>query len=658
MSSSNRKPYLTATSISQALLDASSDNLSNQIELIVDIEAPDGSIIRASDRNKYVGEHFYEALTNFPTVNRTIGEFLGQGIVFSEMQFELSNADGRFNKYLPGGANFGGWIGRSVTVKIGLRDVESSYVAIFRGSVTEEGGFSRSVKSITIKARDVLEKINVSFPADIFAQADYPKASDDLWGTTIPLIYGDWTQAITPGLASIPAFVINGADIFVNGQSITISQVILSPNPSTPVVFRALNHRLDLNDHIDVSSDNQNFPNNLTGPHYVVSITTNEFTISQTQGGAPIVLQSGDVTGTTSVTKHQNENLENIKLRISSNINVDFDTSNVWLKKSEVFYRLPSSIIQNVNADKNYFEIDQDTGAFTIDGKHYVYDTADSFFVRVKGKEITSYRDNVVAIAQDILTTYGGVIPASDLDSTWSTFKNKSTPSVSAVANIKGRVWIGEPQNVMEYVVSLLEQVRLELFFNRAQKISLSALHWEEFDDNPAFSVKNWNIEKDSLIPQIDDRNNFNRVRAVFSYLPDIAENGFSTGYYKNQAAINQAGREITKVLLYPNLYIEQDVINQTKETLKFTSAYREVVVASLTNALILKDIGEFVVLDIDIGSISLNGVPCQIREIGYSPEGLKLPVKLWSFAMMPFGAWNPGFNGIVGGESATISAE
>ncbi|NBW82726.1 hypothetical protein EBR21_13325, partial [bacterium] len=182
MSSSNRKPYLTAAAIDQAFLNAAGDNLSNQIELIVDIQAPDGSTIRASDRNKYVGEHFYEALTNFPDVTRTIGEFLGQGIVFSEMTFELSNADGRYNKFLPGGADFGGWIGRSVIVSIGLRDVASSYVAIFRGVVTEEGGFSRSVKSITIKARDSLEKINVSFPPDIFTQSTYPKAVDDLWG--------------------------------------------------------------------------------------------------------------------------------------------------------------------------------------------------------------------------------------------------------------------------------------------------------------------------------------------------------------------------------------------------------------------------------------------------------------------------------------------
>jgi hypothetical protein len=144
------------------------------------------------------------------------------------MSFELSNADGRYNKFLPGGADFGGWIGRSVIVSIGLRDVASSYVAIFRGVVTEEGGFSRSVKSITIKARDSLEKINVSFPPDVFTQSTYPKAVDDLWGKTIPLIYGDWTVNVLPGVASVPANVVNGADIFVNGHRDSFSKPLNS----------------------------------------------------------------------------------------------------------------------------------------------------------------------------------------------------------------------------------------------------------------------------------------------------------------------------------------------------------------------------------------------------------------------------------------------
>lgn len=655
MSSSNRKPYLTATSINQALLDACGDNLSNQIELIVDIEAPDGSIIRASDRNKYVGEHFYEALTNFPDVSRTIGEFLGQGIVFSEMTFELSNADGRFNRFLPAGADFGGWIGRLVTVKIGLRDVESSYVAIFRGVVTEEGGFSRSVKSITIKARDSLEKINVSFPPDLFTQDLYPKAVDDLWGKTIPIIYGDWTQAVTPGFASVPANVINGADIFVNGNALNVT-VTLSPDTSTPVIFTAVNHRLDVNDEIDVESDNSSFPSSLKGKHYVVSVTANEFTIGPL-GGPAHVLTTGDVSGNTTVTRHSNVPFESVKCIISKNANIEFDTNQVWLKRSEQYYKIPISDIKNINADKNYFEIDHHNSALQINSTKWTYETSDAIYVRVKGKSLGAYNDNIVSIAQDILQTYGNVVLA-DLDTSWTTYKNKSTPAESAVSAVNGRAWIGEPQNCLEYSVSLLEQVRLELFFNRSQKIALSSLHFDDFQSSPNFVVRNWDIEKDSFIPQLDDRNNFNRVRAIYSFLPDMAENAFSTKYLRNQAAISQAGKEITKVLVYPNLYLESQVQTQATETLKLASAYREIVALALTNRAILLDIGEWVRLDIEVGSSQFVGVPCQIRDISYSTDGLKLPMRIWSFSMIPFGTWNPSYAGIVGGQTATITTE
>jgi len=41
MGTSDRRPYLTATVLDQDFLDASQDSLVNQLELIIDIEAPD-----------------------------------------------------------------------------------------------------------------------------------------------------------------------------------------------------------------------------------------------------------------------------------------------------------------------------------------------------------------------------------------------------------------------------------------------------------------------------------------------------------------------------------------------------------------------------------------------------------------------------------------
>lgn len=655
MSSSNRKPYLTASGLDQSLLNSSLDNLSNQLELIVEITAPDGFIIRASNRNKYVGEHFYEALTNFPEITRTIGDWLGQGIVFSELSFELSNADGRYNKYLAGGASFGGWIGRLVVVKIGLRDVESSYVQIFRGRVTEEGGFSRSVRSITVRAREEIEKINKSFPNTVFNEDDHPKASEDIWGKIIPVIYGDFTQNVTPGGASVPAYVINGGDIIVNDEQLNI----LIDIPTSKMI--ASYHRLSDNVQVELHT-NGTLPTGLNNnsKYYVRIIpgNPNEFYLASTSGGAPITL-SGTQTGTHYVQKHSNENLSYLKLKIADNALSFLDTTNIFLKRNDRFIKVPSVTVKNVNADKNYFELEQDKNTFVdpISGEHWKFDRSDEFFVRCKGKNIGANWENTVEIAKDILLTYSTVV-SGDFDSTWNTYLTKSSPANGAVSSWKCRAWIGEQQNAMEYAISLLEQVRIELFFPRTGKISLKALHWDEFVSNPSFRISNWDVERDSFKPMLDDRNNFNRARAIYGFLPDIGENGFTTNYFKNNAAITQAGKEITKVVIYPNLWRSQDVAVQLQETLKLASGYREVVEMTLTSRAILNDLADWVVLDVQIGSSEYVSVPCQIRGISYSPDGLKLPVKLWAFTMLPFGSWNPSYAGIVGGESATIVQE
>lgn len=655
MSSGNRKPYLTASVFNQAFLDGAADNLSNQLELIVEITAPDGSIIRASDRNKYVGEHFYHALTNFPDIVRTIGDWLGQGLVFSELTFELSNTDGRYNKYLAGGDDFGGWIGRLVVVKIGLRDVLSSYVQIFRGRITEEGGFSRSVKSITVKAREELEKINRSFPSAVFNDSDHPKAADDLWGKIIPVIYGNFTENFTPGGASVPAYVINGGDIMVNDEQLTI----LIDIPSSKMI--AANHRLSDNTQVDLHT-NGTLPTGLTNnSRYYVRVipgNPNEFYLSSTSGGAPITL-SGTQSGTHYVERHSNESLSNLKLVISSNALSYLDTANIFLKRNDIFIKIPSVTVKNVNGDKNYFELEQDKNTFVdpISGEHWQYDRSDEFYVRCQGKNIAPYSDNAVSIAQDILMTYGGVV-LGDFDSSWATYRDKNTPAEGAISTWKCRAWIGEQQNAMEYAISILEQVRLELFVSRAEKISLKALHWDEFVSSPSFRISNWDVARETFTPMLDDRNNFNRCRAIYGYLPDVGENGFTTNYFKNNAAITQAGKEITKVLIYPNLWRSADVTVQLKETLKLASGYREVVSLTLTNRAILNDLGDWVFLDVKIGSSEYESVPCQIREISYSPDGLKLPMKLWAFTMLPFGSWNPGYDGIVGGQNAILTEE
>ena len=207
---SNRTPYLTANTLDQALLDQCSGDLSNQIELVAEIQAPDGSWIYVSDRNKYVGGTFYEARVEFPVIERTIGDWLSPEVEFSELEITVSNADGKYNNFLPQGADYVPWINNQVIIKVGLRDVVSTFFSIFSGKVTHVAGFNRNTSSFTLKARDRFDELNESIPNKVFAD-EWSDAEDDKEGEFIPIVLGDWTTNLSDP-AQVPATVTNGAD--------------------------------------------------------------------------------------------------------------------------------------------------------------------------------------------------------------------------------------------------------------------------------------------------------------------------------------------------------------------------------------------------------------------------------------------------------------
>jgi len=573
MSGGNRKRYEVATVLDQDLLDDNQDNLVSDLRLVVDIETPSG-FIRASDRNMYVGGTFYKAITNFPNIKRSLGTLLAPTLEFSTLELEVNNVDGALNNLLPSGNDFSGWINKQVDVRIGLRDVASTYKTIFRGFITEVGGFSRTTRSINIIARDQFDTVNVNFPNAVFTKTNFPDIQDSLVGVVVPIIYGDWTTNVEPNQASVPAFPVNGAKAAVK--------------------------------------------------------TT--FT-------------------------------ENVSLVISENDLVSFDTTEVYLVRGEVITKFDSADIVNVGAGNRSFEIRQSSttpaGTTLVEGTDpFEFNESDSFFVKVVGKDLGAYDDNPVEQARDILKTFGG-LSSGDFDSSWDTFRDKASPTVSAVSTVKSRVWIQEPQPVLDYALSLLEQVRLEAFVNRDLDWSISSLHFDEFVASPAFLVRNWDVERASLTPGIDVENNFNRAQAAFNFLPNRNESFQRTPVFRNQAAITQIdGKEVSKLIEFPNLYIETDVENNLKEIIKLASSYFEIIDVTVTWRSLLLDIGDFVKLDVKIGSTEFDNVPCLIREIGYDPNGVKLPMKVWNFQMVPFGSYAPGYSGTVGGESATITEE
>jgi len=556
-----RRPYLDATALDQDFLDLCAANLSNQLELAVDIETPDGSFIRASDRNKYIGSTFYEALLNFPVIGRTVGEWLSRTTEFDTLELELNNSNGRFNNYLPGGDDFSAsWVGKSVRVRLGLRDVESTYFTIFRGSITDIAGVSRQTFSINFKARDKFDALSVEFPNEVFSTTAFPDLEEDRENFAVPVVLGDWTTEIHNGAAIVPSFVVNGKAV-----------------PATTTVLQCVH-------------------------------ATNSGTI---------------------------------------------DTSHVYLRRGDTLYPIDSSNVTD-NADGSMLI---ETTGLVVDGAAYEYQNGDVFYVRFLSSAVEGTTQNAVLFAKHLLKTYAGVTD-SDFTAQWAYFAAKTTPTESAIASIKTRIWLQDPQNLLEYVRSLLQQVRLELFVDRDLKLDLVSTHFDEWPSNPSYLVRNWDIELDSASMSLPEINQFNRARGAYGFSPLLGEESAFTPYFKNQAAITAQGKQTTQRVILPNLYVASDAQNFVRETLKLSSAGSELVTMNLTWRSLLLDIGQFVKLNINIDGLLLENVPCMVRSIGYDPDGVKIPVTLWSFQMVPYPGYVPGYAGTVGGSTATITQE
>ena len=652
MSSKDRQPYLTATVLDQPFLDACHDNLVSQFEVVVDIEGPLGTI-RASDRNKYVGGDFYEALLTVPTITRTVGDWLAPELEFSELSLELSNADGRFNDFLPGGDFFDGWIGKSVEVRLGLRDVASTYFTIFRGTISQAGGFARTTSTILLRARDDMEKLARSFPREVFGKIAFPKIEETLAGKFVPIIYGDWTVNTNTIGPSVPAFVVNGGDPLV--FRIDTNEVLISQ--SSPGVVTYANHNFNSGDPLELETDGT-LPTPFTPgvAYFAVPLTADTFALSATAGGPPInTIAAGS--GNHRVKLHSTAPYRNAQCRMSNHALTLLDVTTVQLRRGDERVTIAPADIVTVGVGFNTFEVVQNAVTQFLDAPLSLK-KGDQFFVKLKGKSLGGgFDENIVSQARDILLTYGGIV-AADLDANWTTYRNKSTPPQSAISSIKSRVWLQEPQPVIQYVLSMFEQVRLEAFVSRGLKIKIGSLHFEDFDAAPSHLVKAWDVERSTLKPMIDERNNFNRARGGFAFLPDVNENGFFTPIFRNQLAIVQTGREISKQLTFPNLHVQSQVAAQVGEILKLASSYLEKIEVTLTWRSLLQDVGGYVALQLKIGPTTFDSVPCLIRQVGYDPNGLRLRVVLWSFAMVPFPGWAPGYAGTVGGNSASITQE
>jgi len=692
----DRRPYLVATSVDQSLLDEMASNLNSQIEFVVDVNAPDGSIIRASNRNKYIEGVWYAAiLEEIPSPVKTLGEWLQAGLDFSTVTISILNVLGQFNNFTPGGSDYKDWTGLALSIRIGLFDIGASYQTIFEGFITDIGGFGRSQRTINITARDRYDTLNKQFPTAIFNNVTWPDIEDSLIGTIIPIVYGDYTTINSRTPAMIPAFPVNGADLEVIGgpngdeeltaASGTVAVVNNTFDAGDAVIVNTVSFTLDTEWTAGVDTDASaiairdaiNASVNVLISGVVTAaldgsipstIIITAVVPGQAGNAIPLSLSDGATLNfnITAFSGGFDDKRHNVQMVISENDNTVFQTENVYYRvNAQEYVKVPATEITAVSVGKNQFEIKQVSPINWIpepDGEggvilsKYRFSGSDEFFVRVKGKALggAGFDTNAVSIVKDILKTYGGVTDP-DFDPNFETYRIKSSPAQSAIANIPVRAWIREQQVVVEYTLQIFEQIRIEYFIERsAQLIKINSLHFEDINTASSIVVRNWDIGRNSLTMTTSDTHFINQAQGAYDLNPALDGNSFNTEFYENPLSISNT-KTVAKQISFPNIESKSDVINQLIEILRMSSSNFEILNINMTSRALLQDLGDFIIIDVQIGSTIFNNVPCQIREIGYGNSG-NIQLKVWSYLMMPYPGYNSGAPGIVGGFDATIS--
>jgi len=316
--------------------------------------------------------------------------------------------------------------------------------------------------------------------------------------------------------------------------------------------------------------------------------------------------------------------------------------SRVHLKRGEVAYIFDSSDIEILaGLDNRFVYITQNNLQVDEPPVPWIYEDGDEFYFEVKGKTFTNpiTIGNPIAQARSLLTQYAGLL-SSDFDSSWDTYTTRV-----ATKGWLSRCWIQDQQPLFEYIMSMFEQIRLEVYVNNDNKLAITSLWMEDFIPAPSFKLTNFDIIRGTLKPRLEDRNVFNSAKAEYGFDPSITQNRFSTAQYSNETAVTQMGSKIAKLIVFPNLYEESHVLDNLTEILRLIP-YVEYIECSVTPRSLLLELGQNIGLNINVGGFNLvdkfgvlynDMVTGIVRSLGFDPKGMSIPIKVWMLQMVAF---------------------
>jgi hypothetical protein len=569
-----------------------------KINFIVTIELSNSNdTLYFADKPLYIDGVYYESRLKIPEIKNQLSDLLEPSIEASEVTLTLDNSDGFYNDYLVGGTKYTSFVGSIVKVYYGVGDVLSTgYIRVFWGQVHQEGAVTRNVKTLTVRARDVLS-IYVGTkltPEIILTDVGIPAVDIKLTEKkTWPYMIGDWS-------------VDRNADTTFpdssNGNTNNVRQVSVVEG-FEGVYLGTYN----FDGQGAVGENGVSF----SGTLHVVAVCN---AVASTHHMHLVT----DGEGTAKLRPH-NFVVQDDRLISIGNDMYDFwtgpDTTGV-LK-----YYVFDTSWQSALAEVQYEWKSGDKFLFLT----YPADDAD----------VCTY-DDPVSAAKILMKTFANLDDAAFDGFSWSEY-------TTAAQRFRWGYFESEAKPLIEIALSFLKQHRLDMFLTKDVTFKLTSLKTEVLPTVAVIrQVENLDIDEDSVQLETLRKEHMNYAQGKYNFLPFYRQTIDSTPVRTNYQSLNRAFISVGKLIDMPNhsdLTIVQEHID---EWLRLLGAGLEFVDMKVSYKHIDIEPGEFISVTFSPGFHVFDNAPMQVRSVSIDPQSAFIEIRCLGLANYAWTAYEP----------------
>jgi hypothetical protein len=588
--------WRNATTMDYLLRKESFLGTETRINFIVEIIDDVAGTLLFADKPIYVDGFFYEARLKIPEVKNQLSELLDPAIEASEVELTIDNNDGAYNKYLVGGAEYTSFIGAVVNVYYGVGSVLSTgYIRIFQGQVHQEGAASRNVKTITLRARDLLSiyvgnklapelidatltpipQVSVQFDENKpwpYAMGDwgYDRYGDDGFGGLGTNDNNIRDVAVLEGIKGTYLGIYNftgqgitgenGVSLTGNLHVVAVADTVLAPH------------------HMQLVSDSNNTAGK-TRPH--------NFVVQNDQ-----IISIGDTV---------------------------FD-----------FWRF------NATDTIHYYAFD-DFWQSAVTTNHYTWQSGDTFifYTYPANDDDSKTNDDPVTMAKTMLMVFAN-LPEESFDGfTWGDY---ATPGQSF-----RWYYQKDDRTLIQIVLSILKQHRLDLFITKDATIKLCSLRTEKLTDpTQNRQIENMDINEDSVEIELLRKEFMNYAQGKFNFIPFQDETIDSTPVRRNMQSLNKSEITTGKLIDLPNHADADIALEHVDELVRLFAAGLEFVDMELSYKHIDIEPGEFVTVSFSPGFLLFDNVPMQVRMVSIDPQTAFVNIRCVGLGNYAWTAYDP----------------